>query len=200
MSERSKLGELIKAQPRKTYEFPVDAFAALGGEVHKVAIRVATKKEQDVALKSARAYVARMLERGEKPEDADEFFEDAKSAAIVAACCLDPEQGMLPVWPNVDVVSEDLTPDRIAVLVRMVNEVRAKDGPVPIDLDDARVESFATMAAVGACTDVPDTLLTPLSHPYLVHLYVLTALKLQEARAELARLAAKPEEPETADV
>jgi hypothetical protein len=193
MAERSKLGQLIKALPRKSHDFAVERMFAMGDEVQKIAIRVPRKREQDAALDSARKYVAKMLEKGEKPEDAPEFFEDAKAAAIVAVCCLDPEQDMLPVWPTLDVVTEDLTPDQIGVLVRLINEVRAKDGPTPDLLDDERVEAFATMAGLAASTDTPDSLLTPLPHPYLVHLYILTAIKLAAARAELDAVRAPAE-------
>lgn len=188
MTERSPLGKLIKAQPRKTYEFSVDKFVALGDEVYKIAIRVPRKREQDSALDSARKYVARMLDKGEKPEDAAEFFQDAKCAAIVAVCCLDPKQDMLPVWPNIDVVCEDLTSDQIAILVRLIEEVRAKELPYSNAIDDDRVEAFAMMAAATANTDMPDEILTPLPHPHLVGLYIMTALKLQEARSEIVKL------------
>ena len=53
--ERSALGKLIAARPRKTYEFEVQGYFALGTEVQKIAIRVPTKREQDSALAQAHA-------------------------------------------------------------------------------------------------------------------------------------------------
>ena len=185
MSERSALGKLIKSLPRKTYEFDVDGFISMGEERRKVAIRVATKREQDIALAGAHAYVSKMATKTPSFAADSEIVDDAKSAFIVSACCLDPANGMLPVWPTGEVVTEDLTADQIGVLVRLINEVRSKEGPVPTELTDDRVEAFITLASENADNDAPDAFLSALTHPYLVHLYVLTALKLRQARLAL---------------
>jgi hypothetical protein len=188
MAERSAIGKLLAAQPRKTYEYEINGFFAFKEPVSKIAIRVPTKREQDMAMSSARTYVKKYLEKNEAPENIPEFTQDAMSAAIVATCCLDPSQEMLPVWPTIDVVCEDLTADRIGVLVRLVNEVRAKDGPTPIEIDDDRVEAMANLAAATSGTEASGELLAPIAHTYLVHLYMLTAVKYVNAMDEIRSL------------
>lgn len=203
-AERSPLAKLIKAQPRRMHEFPVEGIFALGTEVKRVAIRVATKKEQNAALDAAMAHIAKRAERAPLLASDATIVEDAKSEYIVAACCFDPSTpDMLQMWPTGEMVHEDLTADQIGVMVRLINEVRAKFGPTPDVIDDDRVEAFATMAAVGAPSDIPEEILTPLPHPYLVQLFVLVSVKLREVRAELAALRApaveRVTEPEATD-
>lgn len=198
---RSPLGEAIKALPRRFYEYEVQGYFALGHDVRKVAIRVPTKREQDLALLGAAKYVEKLAEGTPALANDPDVVQDAKSAFIVAACCFDPSSpDMMPVWPTGNVVSEDVTPDRIAVLVRFINEVRAKDGPVKIELDSDRVEAIARAAAVGADTDVPDDMLASLPHPYLVQLYIMTAVKYQAAKRELEALKTEPEAEAEPDV
>jgi len=181
--ERSPLAKLIKARPRKSHVYDVAPFLCLGETKAKVAIRLPYKTEQDRALQGAHAYMVKRANATPSVLNDPEILTDAKSAFIVAECCRDPDRpDEMPLWPSGEEVSQDLTTDEIGVLVRMVNEVRAKLGPTPETIDDEKVEAFATMAALGAGSDVPDEVLTPLPHHYVVQLAILFAVKLAKAR------------------
>jgi hypothetical protein len=191
VAERSPVGKRIEAarKARPHHEFPVERYFSLGAEVAKVAIRVATSREQDMALAAAHDYVVRMAGKSDSAKSDVDLIHDAKASAIVASVVRDPTTpDMMPVWPTVDVVKEDLSSDQLGVLLRLVNEVRARFGPVDSELDDGKVEALAGMAAALAESNLPDDLLTPLPHPTLVQLYILTAVKLRDARDDLELL------------
>jgi hypothetical protein len=184
VAERSPVGKRIETarKERKHHEFPIDGFFAFKEEKHKVSIRVLTSREQDRALDLAHAYVQKAASTESAKRDED-LITDAKTAAIISIACRDPTTpDLMPIWPTLETVKEDCSSDQLGVLVRLILEVRAKFGPTPATIDDEQVEIFARMAAAAAGTDVPETVITPLPHPHLVQLYILTAIKLQQAR------------------
>ena len=182
---RSKLAEQIRARPRKVHVYDVAPFMCMGETRARVAIRIPTKKEQDRALVGAHQYMVKRAGATPSVINDPEIMQDAKSAFIVAECCFEADRAdgdVMPLWPTGNEVSEDLSTDEIAVLVNLVNEVRAKLGPTPHEITEEQVEAFARVCSVGAGTTKPDEVLTPLPHYFVVQLAILFAVRLAEAR------------------
>jgi len=182
-SDLSEIAALVQKRQRRTYEHDVGPYVGLGETVAKIAIRVPTKREQDLALAGAHEYVARLAEKTPKLADDPEILFDTKAAFIVAASCRrasNPDK--MPAWPSGGWLHENLTSDQIAVLLRLVNEVREKKSPVPMRIDDTQVEAFANMIAASDGTNLPDMALAAQSHAFVVQLYILTVNKLNELR------------------
>jgi hypothetical protein len=200
---RSPLGKKIHAAmaKRPSQIFPVQGYFAntLGQEVAEVAIRIASSREQDTALVEAHKYVGKMAGAIESAKHDDDLIIDAKNAGIISVCVREVGSG-LPIWPSIETVKEDLGSDLMGVLVRLINEVRARIGPIPEELDDTRIEALINAAVMLAETSAPDGIVAALPHTYLTQAFILTALKVDEARQErdalrkeLAELRAKME-------
>ncbi len=171
----------LVSRERKLYEYDVGHL--FGVEALVIKVRVPTKREQDLALAGAHGYVSQLADKSPHLKDDQEILFDSKAAFIVATACRDGADPLkFPAWPTGGFVHEQMTADQIGSLLHIVNEVRSKDGPVKTELTDEQVEAFATMCAINGTSSQPETVLTPLPHYYLVQLYILTAMKLAEAR------------------
>ena len=187
--EISPVFEAKKSAKRTLVEYDIAPLLCLGEKVAKVAIRVPTKREQDLAWQRAHSYVDRLADGRESVSKNTDVLQDALAAHIVAMACRDPARpDKMPSFPDGAALGDVATPDEIAALLRLVLLVKAKHGPSPDTIDSERVEAFATMCAVGADGDGPDVVLAALPHAYLSQLYVLTCVKLAEARAEIEAL------------
>lgn len=194
-TELSEIARAILARQRKTYEFDVGPYVGLGETVSKIAVRVPTKREQDIALVGAHEYVAQLSAKTPAVKDDPEILLDAKAAFIVAVACRRAEEPeKMPAWPSGGWLSENLTSDQISVLLNLVNQVRAKESPTPTQISEEQIEAFIAMAALASGTELPDIALAGLPQVYVVQLFVMTAMKLAEARKQLAQ--PKPSEHE----
>jgi hypothetical protein len=186
--ELSNIAKAVKARPRPIHEHDVGRLLGLGETVNRVAIRVPTKREQDLALIGAHEYVDRLSEKVSSAKNDPEILVDAKAAFIVAEACrraADPEK--MPTWPGGMWIHENLTSDQIATLLHIVNQVRWRESPTPLAIDDDLLEARIKFAAEAAHTDLPDMALSELSHAVLVQMFIMTASKLHELRAENAK-------------
>jgi len=187
--KRSPTGAAISGRLRPLHVFDVAPFLCMTETKARVAIRMPRMREQNRAIDGAKAHVAKRAKDNPAVALDPQIEDDARLAYLVSACAFEADRtdGLeLPLWPTGEDVISDLTVDEIAVFVYLINEVRAKLGPNPESIEDEKVEAYASMAALLGATDKPDEMLTPLRHAYLVQLYILTAVKLAEARQEIA--------------
>lgn len=174
-----------RASNRRKVEFDVSEL--LGTPGAKVWVRVPTKGEQDLALKRAHEYVARLAsgDGGEQLKADEDIVQDAKAAAILHAAVRgnDPGvEGMHPAFPSVRWIIEKLTADQIASLLSLVNEVRSGEaGGVRVltaDEVDALVEVIS-QSDLGSA----QVAMARFQREALSHLVVVLATRLVAARA-----------------
>lgn len=173
----------------------------------RVAIRVPTKWEQDCARVNATRYVEELAQGTETLKGNDDLLRDALAGFIAYETCREvreePEGSgtwvltgnpafMAPKW-----LCQKLEPERIAVLINLLNEVRAKHAPSPVEIDDSTVEAYASLCSTAA---EPEYGMVGCSREYVVQLAILLSMKLareraaweEERAAMLARLDAPP--------
>ncbi len=183
----NELSQRILARPRECDEFDIAPLIGFGGkEVVKVAIRVPTSREQQNAWDDAHVRIQKRAEKVPAVAHDPDIMLDARASSIVAVACRNPAKpDKDPAWPSASWIDEHMSADEIGALLRLVNIVRARKGPTPEEIDDERVEMFAAMAARTSGTDVADVAMASVTHTYLSQLYILTCVKLAEARAAL---------------
>jgi hypothetical protein len=183
----SQLAKALRERSGNRRKVEFDISELLGTPGSKVWVRVPTKGEQDLALKRAHEYVARIAtgEGGEALKVDNDLVQDAKAAAILHAAIRgnDPGvEGMHPAFPSVRWIIEKLTADQIASLLSLVNEVRSGEAggvrvltPEEIDaLVDVISESDLHSAQVA---------LARFQREALSHLVVVLATRLVAARS-----------------
>lgn len=182
---KSPLVQAIEARPRKTHLFRVNEFLGLPGpDVQHVAIRVATKEEENSAVVSAHEYVKEVASNSDAKSDPD-LLTDAKTCHILHWVCR--EAGMdAPAFLGRDWMVKHFTTDHIACLLNLYNEVRKAEGPAPKELTDETAE-----AILGACgqaiqdgEQVPTWVLANCNRETLSELVLVAAMKLDVARSE----------------
>lgn len=181
--ELSPIAARLKARKRPVLVFDVGQQMGLGPGVEHVAIRVPTSRETDLALAQAEDYAIRLAEKTPSLAKDPAVLEDTRAAFIVATAVRDvagPDK--MPAFPSGGWIKDTLENDRIAVLLNLLNETRAKLGPGPIDISDATIEATAEMCVVAAGTDLPEAKLAAYSREHLTHSLVLVSVKLYEAR------------------
>jgi len=201
---KSKLAMAIESRVRKVHEFEVHGFFGLGEKpIHKIAIWVNVKAEQDRALAAAYEVVKGLTQDAEARKDEDLLI-DAKTTQILFNACRRCEEGdddknRYPAFPSPEWMRKHLTTDQLAVLLNLYHEVRRREAPVPWEIDHAQVMANAKLCADHFGTDLPDTLLAVQSREWLTQAFILLAKEYQDvqgdAEHEIAESGA-PEAPE----
>ena len=182
---KSPLVQAIEARERKTHLFRVNEFLGLPGpEVQHVAIRVATKEEENSAVVSAHEYVKQVASNSDAKSDPD-LLTDAKTCHILHWVCR--EAGMdAPAFLGRDWMVKHFTTDHIACLLNLYNEVRKAEGPAPKELTDTVIEAAAGLCVAGVESDevIPQMVLASWNRETLTEGFVALAIKLDVARRE----------------
>lgn len=175
----------------------------------RVGVRLPVKYEQDCAYEGAKKYAATLAGSNDALKGDENITRDALGAFIAYEAFREmreePEGSgrwvptgnpafMGPKW-----LCEHLDVDRIAVLINLLNEVRAKHAPSPTEIDDSTVEAYLSLCSTA---DEPEFRMAGLSREYLCQLAVLLSMKLARERAaaadEVAALRARVAELEAA--
>lgn len=173
-----------RANNRRKVEYDVSEL--LGTPGAKVWVRVPTKGEQDLAVKRAHEYVARLAsgEGGEALKDDADVTQDAKAAAILHAAIRGNDagvEGMHPAFPSVRSIIERLTADQIASLLSLVNEVRSSEPGGTRVLTDDEMEALVTIIGKSEL-EAAQVALARFQREALSHMVVVLATKLSAAR------------------
>lgn len=167
----------------------------------RVGIRVPTKFEQDCARVEATKYVEELSRGSEMLKSGaglDDLLRDALAGFIAYETCREmretaPGSGQWeptgsPAFMGPKWLCQKVEPERIAVLINLLNEVRAKHAPSPVEIDDSTVEAYATLCATAP---EPEYSMAGCSREYLCQLAILLAVKLAGERAAAAEASAE---------
>ena len=162
-NQKSKLALAIEQRERKSHEFEVQSFFGLGDkQIHRVAIRVNTKSEEDVAVVAAHKYAKTVSEGMADAKKDGDILNDGKAIeALFRACRAAGESGDIdyPAFPGPQWMRKNLTTDQIATLLNLYHEVRRVEAPVPWELTNDQVLNMAKICSKASQTDIPDTYL-----------------------------------------
>lgn len=169
----------------------------------RVGIRVPTEWEQQCALAEALKHVHEFAAGVDAIRTDPDVVTNAKNAFIAYAFSREVAETSPGVWeptgnpafPAPRWMREHLDPERIAVLVNLANEVRAKQAPQPVEIDDVTVEAYLSLCATHP---EPEYGMVGCTREYVVQLLILGAVKLAKARGEVERMAARVAELEAA--
>lgn len=139
-----ELGAQLIAMPRQCKEFDVGKMLGLADG--KIAVRVATKAEQDRAVVGAHDYAKRLAGDNKDAAHDPDILADAKSAFIAHVTCRDAKQpDKLPAFLSPTWMMENLSSEQIATLVDMANDVRLRQPAMasrPQDIDADAIAEF----------------------------------------------------------
>ena len=183
----SQLAKALRERAGNRRKVEFDVSELLGTPGSKVWIRVPTKGEQDLALKRAHEYVARIAtgEGGEQLKSDNDLVQDAKAASILHAAVRgnDPGvEGMHPAFPSVRWIIEKLTADQIASLLSLVNEVRSSEAGGVRVLTPEEVDALVEVISQSDLQSA-QVALSRFQREALSHLVVVLATRLVAARA-----------------
>ncbi len=187
-----------RAKNRPVSIFDVNKFFGPGERpIPRIGIRTPTKREQDCCRFEARKYIDSLSPGDVEGKSDAELLQDAMAAAVAWSFCREvvpvdaanPDGEWKPTgrsaFPTPGWVCATLEPERIAVLVNLANEHRAKHAPAPIAFDSETVEAVVKLCSDHAGNDIPEAVLAGHSREQLTHLLVLASVQLTAARAAL---------------
>lgn len=175
----------------------VQGFFGLGGApIYQVRVIVLTKQEENDALRAAHVYVKQQAQGNEGALADQELLIDSKHVEVVFRACKQTDSNM-PAFPGPQWMREHMSADELAVLVNVVNEVRAKCGPIDYTLDRDTLDAMRMRLARYGDTELPDLVLERVPREVLTSMVVLLAQDLQRALDAAAALdaATAPTEP-----
>ena len=182
----SPFAALLVSKARKCHTFDVSGFFGMSDEpLAKVAIRVATKREQDMAVVEAWEYSKSLAGKDLQEAWSDrDILEDAKTACLLAKVLRDPVRpDEMPLFFTGRWMIEKMTVDQLSVLLNLYNTVKNRESPSPAQLDDDSIEKIAAACNLAAGTELPEQALAGLNREFLTQAVVLLSVKLAEARA-----------------
>lgn len=186
----SALAARIAARERHCFEFEV-AFLGLGGNpLPKLAMRVATKAEQDRAVIGAHRYVEELatgarVDAKVATEDRD-IITDAKTCFILFEVCRDAQDPKYPAFPGPKWMVEHLSADELGVLLNLYGEVLRKTGTYDFDLGPEALLTLGQALAATATSDAPNALLARYTREQLGEVCIRMAVVMDELREQLA--------------
>ena len=184
--KKSKLALAIEQRERKTHEFEVQGFFALGDtEIQKIAIRVNTKSEDDASIVAAHRYAHSFKGEGVATarKDSDILTDGKAIEALFRACRSPKEEGAkfeYPIFPGPSWMRENLTTDQIAILLNLYQEVRRVEAPVPWEITISQVMQLSQLCAEEALNDSPDTALAAQPKEWMVQAFIILSQKFFE--------------------
>lgn len=193
----SSLLQDLKSRKRAAHVFEVNDILGLDKKaVKRVAVRVATKWEQDLAAASAHAYVQRLAENKPGVLTDPDILVDAKSCAILATVIRDADRpDEMPVFPTGTVVAELLSSEQISSLVALANQVRRVESTTPDGITEEQLEAVIKLCVSAQETELPEAVLAKFSRVHLEQMTILMALRLDEARKAAAGVQSDSQQP-----
>lgn len=205
---RSSLAKAVEDRGRRFRVFPLSGFWGVGGKaIERVGILYGTDRDSEAAVLAAHAYLAQLEPKHRAPGASGDLdlLGATKLRELLFRVCRGvdprrPEQLALtanglhayPGFPSPTWMRDNLGPDEIAVLLRLVDEVRREFAPRPPDggepwgLDDEAVGAIAMeLVEAQRVGDVAGARLAHLPRSAVTLLCVRLAERLE--RAELAR-------------
>lgn len=195
---KSELATAIEAAnaSRPANVYPVAGLFGLGGKaIHKIAIRVNLKSEEDRALVQAHRYAIKLAGDVEAVRTSDGLLLDAMARHALFEACREvttDDKGndtitQWPAFPSGGWMSENFTTDQIAALLNLYNQTRAEQAGWLDDFSAETIEDMLDVAAqAGERNAVARAGLAQLPREQIQYLLERCAVKLRETRADLA--------------
>jgi len=188
---KSALAAAIEENERKFHDFDVSGFFGLGDkEIPKLAIRVATKAEEDAALVAAHATVKK-LAAGDSEARADfDLLGDQKLIQIIFRICFSATEKTsdgtrYPAFPGPDWMRKNLTTDQIAVLMNLCHGVRRASNNMRSTISFDEVEATAEACAEASGGELPEAILANADRTWLTEAFVLLSVRYAEMKEAL---------------
>ena len=191
---KSALERAIEARGRQYHPFEVQGFVGLGGRVvQTVEFRVPTKADEDQAVGAAHQYARQKCAEDEEARRDPDLLTDAKLVELLFLCCYQPLEQPAEGKPAPSKVRYpsftggpgwmrgNLTSDQIAILYNLLDSCRAKESPLPREIDFEKVETLARLCWASKDTDIPEAVLADRSRAYLTQAFTLLAMRYAKA-------------------
>lgn len=180
-NQKSKLALAIETRERASHEFEVQGFFGLGDkEIHKIAIRINTKADEDAAIVAAHKYVKSASDGIEEVKSDGDILNDGKAIEALFRSCRaagEAEGVDYPVFPGPIWMRKNLTTDQIAALLNLYQEVRRIEAPVPWTLTTDEVLRVARVCSKTSQTDIPDDYLGSRPKEWVTQAFILLSQK-----------------------
>jgi len=198
---KSELATAIEAAnaSRPCNVYPVAGLFGLGGKaIHKIAIRVNLKSEEDRALVQAHRYAIKLAGDVEAVRTSDGLLLDAMARHALFEACREvttDDKGddtitQWPAFPSGAWMAENFTTDQIAGLLNLYNQTRAEQAGWLEDFSAETIEDMLDVAAqAGGRNAVARAGLAQLPREQIQYLLERAAVQLRAAKADLAALA-----------
>ena len=182
--KKSKLALAIESRKRRAHDFDIQGFFGLGDkEIHKVAIRINTKSEEDASVVAAHKYAASFRGDGTQAarKDGDILTDGKAIEALFRACRTSGDEESeydYPAFPGPTWMRDHMTTDQIATLLNLYQEVRRVEAPVPWTITIPQVMQLAGACNDAADTNVPDEMLAQQSKEWIAQAFILLSQRL----------------------
>lgn len=198
---KSELATAIEAAnaSRPANVYPVAGLFGLGGKaIHKVAIRVNLKSEEDRALVQAHRYAIKLAGDVEAVRTSDGLLLDAMARHALFEACREvttDDKGndtitQWPAFPSGAWLAENFTTDQIAGILNLYNQTRAEQAGWLEDFSAETIEDMLDVAAqAGDRNAVARAGLAQLPREQIQYLLERAAVQLRAAKADLAAMA-----------
>ncbi len=201
---KSELATAIEAAnaSRPCNVYPVAGLFGLGSKpIHKIAIRVNLKSEEDRALVQAHRYAIKLAGDVEAVRTSDGLLLDAMARHALFEACREVttkqtplgEEDTIEKWPAFPSggwMAENFTTDQIAGLLNLYNQTRAEQAGWLEDFSAETIEDMLDVAAqAGDRNAVARAGLAQLPREQIQYLLERAAVQLRAAKADLAALA-----------
>ena len=198
---KSELATAIEAAnaSRPANVYPVAGLFGLGGKaIHKIAIRVNLKSEEDRALVQAHRYAIKLAGDVEAVRTSDGLLLDAMARHALFEACREvttDDKGndtitQWPAFPSGGWMAENFTTDQIAGILNLYNQTRAEQAGWLEDFSAETIEDMLDVAAqAGERNAVARAGLAQLPREQIQYLLERAAVQLRAARADLAAMA-----------
>lgn len=207
---KSALAQAIEADNanRPCKVFPVSGFFHLGGKpIHKVAIRVNVKAEEDIALVRAHQYVKDLCGNVESAKSDHDILSDAKARHALFEAIREVkttvdaegnEADEVTQWPGLvspDWMAKNLTTDQIGTLLNLYMQTRAEQSGWFDNFDSEMVDSMLSVAADAHDNPIARVMLAQLPREQIQNLFEIAGRRLREVTRERDYLKNTPIEP-----
>lgn len=200
---KSALAQAIEAEneTRPCKVFPVSGFFHLGGKpIHKIAIRVNVKEEEDRALRAAHKYVNDFCAGVESAKTDHDLLSDAKARHALFEACREvkttadaegnetDEVTKYPAFPGPEWMAKHFTTDLIGALLNLYMQTRAEQSGWFDNFDDEMVQGMLNIGAEADENPISRVMLAQLPREQLQNLFQIAASRLREALREVQYL------------
>lgn len=195
--EKSEIALALEERAKNRPTHLVDGLAFTGPGstlVGAVAMRVATKHEENVAIAQAEVYRRDLGKSGNVEIKDPALLESANTVYILHSVCRDQKRpNSAPAFPTGKWMMEHLSRDEIAKLLNHYNRIAEAASPFDFDLSPDKVDEAAAQLAQFSGTELADAVVQTKDRIWLEQFAIRVSMMLANARQDVAMLTAMQE-------